>query len=95
MILKLKINSNKRKEKKKITAWIQKDKDFNKDIKQIFDFFKNNVKISEKRRFHKFYKVSSENPAIIMSLFSTIHDLIPEIYFTEDSMKNIESLNLI
>ena len=81
MILKLKINRR----KKRITIWIQKNKDFINDIKQIFQFFKENVKISEKRRYYKYYKVSSDNPVIMMSLFSTAHDLVHEIYFNSET----------
>ncbi|MFX1392072.1 MAG: hypothetical protein ACFFAH_00730 [Promethearchaeota archaeon] len=81
MILKLIVKNNNKSKRNQITAWIQKHKDFESDIGQVFQFFKNNIKISEKRRFYKYYKVSSDNPAIIMSLFSTVYDLIPEIYF--------------
>ena len=85
MILKLIVKNNNKLKRNKIIVWIQKHKDFDNDISQIFQFFKNNIKISEKRRLCKYYKVSSDNPAIMMSLFSTLHDLIPEIYFkTED-----------
>ena len=81
MILKLIVKNNNKLKRNKIIVWIQKHKDFDNDISQIFQFFKNNIKISEKRRLYRYYKVSSDNPAIMISLFSTIHDLIPEIYF--------------
>ena len=84
MILKLIVKNNNKSKRNKLTAWIQKHKDFESDIGQIFQFFKKNIKISEKRRFYRYYKVSSDNPAIMMSLFSTIHDLIPEIYFKNE-----------
>ena len=83
MILKLIIKNNKKTGKHDLTAWIQKNKDFNNEIKQIFQFFKDNVHISQKRRIHKYYKIESDNPAIMMSLFSSAHDLIPDIYFSE------------
>ena len=78
-----------------ITAWIQKHEDFEEDLKQIFEFFKSNIKISKKRRFHTYYRINSENPAIILSLFSTIQEIIPEIYFkNEKALENGEILNL-
>ena len=83
MILKLIIKNNKKTGKRTLTAWIQKHKDFDSDIKQIFQFFEENVQISEKRRIHKYYKIKSDNPAIMMSLFSSAHDLIPDVYFSE------------
>ena len=82
MILKLIINNGKKKKNRTVTAWIQKDNEFKDDVQQLFQFFKDNIKISEKRRFHEYYKVTSERPAIMMSLFSTVHELIPEVYFS-------------
>ena len=93
MILKLVIRNHKK--GNDITAWIQKQEDFEEDLKQIFEFFKENIKISKKRRFHTSYRINSENPAIIMSFISTIHEIIPEIYFkNEDALENEEILNL-
>lgn len=93
MILKLVIRNHKK--GNDITAWIQKQEDFEEDLKQIFEFFKENIKISKKRRFHTYYRINSENPAIIMSFISTIHEIIPEIYFkNEDALENEEILNL-
>jgi len=83
MILKLIIKNNKKTGKHTLTAWIEKHKDFDSDIKQIFQFFKESVQISEKRRLHRYYKIKSDNPAIMMSLFSSTHELIPDIYFKE------------
>ena len=83
MILKLIIRQNKKHKNNQIIAWIQKHKDFDGDIKQIFQFFKENVQISDKRRIHKYYKIKSDNPAIMMSLFSSAHELIPDIYFNK------------
>ena len=87
MILKLIIKNNKKTKKNNIIVWIQKNGDFEEDIQQIFQFFKDNIKITEKLRVNKYYKVSSENPAIMLSLFSAVHEIIPDIYFnTEDSV---------
>ena len=81
MNLKLKIKYDKKSKKRKISAWIQRNKDFESDIKQLLHFFKDQVQFSIKRRFFPYYKITSENPAIILSLFSAIQDLIPDIYF--------------
>ena len=83
MILKLIIKNSKKKRNSTVTAWIQKDNEFEDDVQQLFQFFKDNIKITEKRRFHRYYKVTSERPAIMMSLFSTAHELIPEVYFSK------------
>jgi hypothetical protein len=91
MKLKLKVKKNKR---KRLVAWIQKTKDLNESIQELFRFFKDKIKISKISRFMNYYIVSSENPGIILSLFSTIQDLIPEIYFdSEDSLELEELVN--
>ena len=90
MILKLKVKKNK---KRRIVAFIQKDKDFNDSIHQILRFFENKVRISKLSRFTRYYKVSSESPATILSLFSTVQDLIPDIYFNIEESIEIEDLS--
>ena len=90
MILKLKIKHSK---KKRIFIWIQRHKDFKQDIQQILQFFKDQIIVSKKRRLFPYYQIASDNPAILLSLFSTVQDLIPEIYFkVEDSIEIKESL---
>ena len=64
MILKLIIKHNKKLKKNQIIVWIQQNKGFDDDIKQLFQFFKDNILVSEKRRFHTYYRVKSDNPAI-------------------------------
>ncbi len=88
MILKLIIKNNKKTGKNDLKACIQKNKDVDNEIKQILQFFKDNIKISTKRRFYNYYKVNSDNPAIIMSLFSTVLDLIPDVYFNSEETKD-------
>ena len=79
MILKVKIQNNKIKKKnKRITVWIQKYKELEEDLKELFQFFKENIQVSKQIRLHKYYKVTSENPAILLSLISTINELIPD-----------------
>ena len=88
MILKLKVKNNK---KKSIVAWIQKDKDFYDSLQQIFRFFKDKVRISKWSKLTRFYIVSSENPAMILSIFSTIQDLIPDIYFNTIEIEELSN----
>jgi hypothetical protein len=96
MILKVKIQNNKIKKKnKRITVWIQKKKEFGEDLKQLFQFFKENIQVTKQIRLHKYYKITSENPAILLSLVSTINELIPEIYFSsENPIEKTEMLNI-
>ncbi len=89
MKLKLKVKKNKR---KRLVAWIQKNKDFDDNVQQLFRFFKDKIKISKISRIMKYYIVSSENPGIILSLFSTIQDLIPDIYFNSEDSSELEEL---
>jgi len=85
MILKLIIKRNKKTKKNSIVIWIQKDGAFEEDIQSLFHFFKQNVVIIERRRLSNYYMVTSDNPAIMLSLFSAIHDIIPDIYFKPDA----------
>ncbi|MFX1233864.1 MAG: hypothetical protein ACFFBY_04815 [Promethearchaeota archaeon] len=89
MILKLKIKG-KRKQEKKIYLWIQRHKDFKQDIQQLLQFFKDQILVSKKRKILPYYRIASENPAIALSLFSAIQDLIPEVYFKEESKFELE-----
>ena len=93
MILKLIIKNNKK--GNIITVWIQNHKEIEDDLKEIFEFFKDSIKISKKRRFHTYYRINSENPAIILSLFTTILEIIPEVYFKNElAIGNEKILNL-
>jgi len=87
MKLKLKIKPN-----KKIIAWIQKNSDLNEEIQQIFKLFKDNIKIFRKSKFLRYYVVTSENPAIILNIFSSIQESIPEVFFNEEDSIEIEDL---
>ena len=95
MILKLIIKNNKKNGKYALIAWIQKHKDFDNDIKQLLQFFKDNVQISKKRRFHTYYKIISDNPAIMISLLSSVHEIIPDICFNDNNLiEKEETLDL-
>jgi len=89
MKLKLKVKNNK---KRKIVAFIQKDKDFEESVHQLFRFFESKLRISKFSRFRRYYIVSSENPAMVLSLFSAVQDLIPDIYFDTEEPLEIEDL---
>jgi len=89
MILKLKVKS-KKSQNKSLIAWIQREKITKPDVQQIIDFFRDQITVSKIRKIHSYYKITSENPAIIISLFSTLQELIPDVYFKEDSALNLE-----
>ena len=81
MILRLKIKPVNKSNNKQIFAWVQDHKDFREEVKQIVTFFKDQITVKKRLRFHKYLKMTSENPAIMLSLLSAIQDIIPEIYF--------------
>ena len=89
MILKLKIKSKKNKGHYLI-AWIQREKVTKSDLEQVIKFFKDQIQVSKIWKVHFYFRVTSENPAIIISLFSTLQELIPDIYFNEETTLNIE-----
>ena len=95
MILKLVIKRDKETKKNIIVVWIQKGREFEEDVQQIFQFFKDSLNITEKVRRCRYYKVSSQNPAIMLSLFSSLQEIIPDIYFKSNnsgSMDGVEDL---
>ncbi|MFX0024075.1 MAG: hypothetical protein ACFE9S_17235 [Candidatus Hermodarchaeota archaeon] len=94
MIIKTKVKSNKRDNNKTIIAWIQKHKDFDPDIQGILNFFKDQITYTLITRINVYYKITSDNPAIMLSLISSIQDLIAENYFSiEESLEVQESTN--
>ena len=93
MILKVKIKTNRA--DNRIVVWIQKNTKIESDLVQVFDFFNENIKISQIRVIHKYYKITAKNPAIMVSLISAIHELIPEVYFTaKESIEEVEYMNI-
>ncbi len=95
MIIKLKIRPNKKRNRNEIYAWVQRHEDFRGDIEQVFQFFQDQIRYKKVRRLHKFFKVTSENQAIMMSFLTTIQDLIPEIYFNSEESIDIEEYTKI
>ena len=90
MIIKLKIRKNKKRKTNEIYAWVQMHEDFIGDIEQMFQFFQDQLNYKKIWRFHKYYMITSENPAIMISFISTIQDLIPEIYFNSEESIDLE-----
>jgi len=94
MIIKLKIKVEKSIKKKQIVVWIQRQEDIENDIQQLFQFFKDQIEVSKIKRILSYYRVSSENPAIMLSFFTSLQEIIPDIYFNnEDSVEFEESFN--
>ncbi|MHA1105183.1 MAG: hypothetical protein ACTSPN_05620 [Promethearchaeota archaeon] len=90
MIIKLKIKGEKSTNKKQIVAWIQRHEDIENDIQQLFQFFKDQMKVSKIRRILPYYRVSSEKPAIMLSFFNALQEIIPEIYFSNENSLEFE-----
>ncbi len=94
MIIKTKVKSNRKDNSKFIIAWIQKHKDFDNDIQTILNFFKDQITYELISKINVYYKITSKNPAIMLSLISAIQDLIAENYFsTEESIQLQESVS--
>jgi len=92
MKLKLKVKKN---ENRRLVAWIQKNKNFDDSVQQLFRFFKDKIKISKLSRITNYYIISSDNPGTILSFFAAIQDLIPDVYFnSEDSLEINEIINI-
>ncbi len=96
MIVKLKVSKRKGSPQRILSIWIQKHRDFNKDIDQLLEFFKQNVKVTTVRRLRIYYKITSEQPAIMLSLFSSTTDLIQEVFFkVEDSLESEDMMKTL
>jgi uncharacterized protein YeaC (DUF1315 family) len=95
MIIKVKIKTVRKSKERIIIVWVQKHKDFINEMQEIFKFFDGQIKFKTKSRLLEYFKITSENPAIMLSLLSTIQELIPEIYFNrEESVEMKEKINL-
>ena len=90
--MKLKLKINPKHNKKKMVVWIQKNKDLDDNVVQIFRFFKDDIKFSKLSRILRYHIVSSENPGIILSLFSAVQDLIPETFFFSQDSNDLQEL---
>ena len=92
MKLILKIKPNNPLKKKRIIAWIQKNSDFNEDVLQSLQIFKDDIKISKLSKILGYYILTSENPAIILNIFTSIQESIPEIYFNQENSIEFDDL---
>jgi chromatin segregation and condensation protein Rec8/ScpA/Scc1 (kleisin family) len=96
MQLKLRVSKCNKKVKNKLTVWIQRNKIFETDMLQVLKFFKDQIQVFKIRRFLPYFKITSDNPAIIISLYSTLLELIPEIFFNEENnIGSEEALNSV
>jgi len=95
MILRLKIKTNNKSKKKQIFVWIEKNKEFKEDVQQLIQFFKEQIQVKTRFGFHIYYKITSDNPAIMLSLLTTVQELIPDIYFNTNDSINIEEYSEI
>lgn len=92
MIVKTKVKTDKKHNKKVIIVWIQKHKDFDADIQEILKFFKDQITYSIKSRIYDYYRITSNNPAIMLSLISSVYELIAEGYFNTEESIEIQDL---
>jgi len=94
MIVKVKIKKKKKDIKNSIEVWVQRKKELDQDLAQIFQFFKTQLIYKTIRRIHSYYKITSANPAMILSLISSLQELIPEIYFNNNKVELNEEINI-
>jgi len=90
MILKLKIKSNNKTKKTQLFVWIEKNKEFKDDAQQLIDFFKEQIQVKKRIGLHVYYKITSKNPAIMLSLLTAVQELIPDIYFNSNQTVDVE-----
>lgn len=90
MKLILKIKPKNPSKQKRIIAWIQKNKDFNDDVRHFFKIFNEDIKISKLSKILRYYIVTSENPAVILNFFSSMQESIPDVYFNKENSIEIE-----
>ena len=90
MILRLRVKSTSNSNKNRIIVWVQNHKSLKEEIQQLLEFFKDDVSVKQRLFIHKYYKITSENPAIMLSLLSTIQELIPEVFFNSSDSIDLE-----
>ena len=96
MIVKIQIKRDKNSKKSKMFIWIRKQGDVESDIQQAILFYTNDLSVKTARRYHKYHKITSDKPAILISLLTMINELIPEIYFNSEELSSLEEeINII
>ncbi|MCP6718663.1 MAG: MFS transporter [Patescibacteria group bacterium] len=84
-IYKLKLKVKKGKNfKYQMIIWLKKNTELEKELEMIFEFFKENILIMNTMKFCRYYKITSKNPAIMLSLCSSVNELIPDAYFKSE-----------
>lgn len=76
--LKLLLDQNTEESAKNHIIWIEQNSSIEKDLRELFKFFGENIAVSRTRRIHKYYRIKSPNLAILISVISTILEIIPE-----------------
>lgn len=92
MIIKIKVNKEKKALKNTLEIQVQRKKELDQEMSQIFQFFESRITRKKIRRIHPYYKITSQNPAIMLSLISSLQELIPDIYFSSNDIIDLESL---
>ena len=96
MIVKIQIKRDKKSKKSTMSVWIQKKTDVESDIQQVILFYKNDLFVKTVRRYHKYHKITSDKPAVMISLLTTVNELIPDVYFNSEDLSSLEEeINLI
>ena len=90
MILRIKVISKKNRKKGRIIVWIQNHRDLREEIQQLITFFKDEIQVRKRFFFHLYYKFSSEKPVTMLSLLTTIQELIPEVFFNSSTSPDLE-----
>jgi hypothetical protein len=84
MIVKIKVHNNRKTNVNYIEVWVQRKKELDQDLVQIFQFFEDQITYKSIRRFHPYFRITSDNPAMLLSLISSLQELITEIFFNDD-----------
>ncbi len=96
MIVKYQIKKDKKTNNNKLIVWLQKLDAIERDIQEVFSFFEKDIVIKTTRRYRRYYKITSNKPIIMISIISTLHELIPEMFFNEEDIANVEEeVNLL
>ena len=92
LIIKIKIKpKNRNIIRNTIELWVQRRKELDQDLKSLFQFFENQLNYKKIRRFHPYFKITSQNPAMILSLISSLQELIPDVFFEDEKDSEILS----
>ncbi len=85
MLVKIKIKQKNNTSEYSIVIWIQRNKALDVDLEQLLKFFEKQIASKKVRHIYPYYKITSDNPAMMLSLMSSIQELIPEIFFNDEN----------